>query len=257
MDPLSSDHLPLTMTITMVFSADTGCPTPVIKCNFELADWGRFRSVLWSAVIDVDQADLEDVNSQIVSSILEAVRVAIPTTSRGAARPLSNPWWNKDCQEAVRLKRKMCKRYSKKITSETHEQLKSANKDCNKIIAQAKKTYWLAFSEFISANKSDLGFVWKRMKKKFDLHRGSQVSTTDQAKADAFVEAFSEASDPERLHTDMRQFRRERETNFSDPSPGEGLTVSSPSTCSELKRALGSIQVFFEDSAGLLPEMLG
>ncbi len=247
-DPLSSDHLPI--TTTMVFSADTGCPTPVIKYNYELADWGRFRSVLGSAVIDVGQADPEDVNSRIVSSILEAARVAIPTTSGGAARPRSNPWWTKDCEEAVRLKRKMYKIYSKNQTSETHEEMKLANKNCNKIIAQAKKDHWLAFSESISADKSDLGSVWKKIKKmkqqyaapNFDLHRGSQVFTTDQAKADAFVEAFAEASNSDSLPADIRQFRLEREVNFSDPSPCEGLTVNSPLTCSELKRALGSIK---------------
>ena len=59
----------------------------------------------------------------------------------------------------------------------------------------------------------------------FDLHRGNQVYTTDQAKA----------SNSENLPADMSHFRREREADDS-------LTVSPPLTCIELKRALASIK---------------
>ena len=51
----------------------------------------------------------------------------------------------------------------------------------------------------------------------FDLHRGNQVYATDQAKADAFAEAFAKSSNSENLPADMRQFRREREAVYSDP----------------------------------------
>ena len=64
----------------------------------------------------------------------------------------------------------------------------------------------------------------------FDQHRGIQVYTTDQAKADAFAEAFAEASNSENLPADMRQFRREREAVYSDPVADDSLTVNSPLT---------------------------
>ena len=40
----------------------------------------------------------------------------------------------------------------------------------------------------------------------------------------------------------MRQFRREREAVYSDPVADGSLTVSSPLTCTELKRSLASIK---------------
>ena len=60
----------------------------------------------------------------------------------------------------------------------------------------------------------------------FDQHRGIQVYTTDQAKA----EAFAEASNSENFPADMRQFRREREAVYSDPVADDSLTVNSPLT---------------------------
>ena len=93
------------------------------------------------------------MNRRIVSSILEAAREAIPVTGGGLSRSNSNPWWNKECEEAVRLKRLMYKHYSKDQNAETHERMKAANRDCNKIIAQAKKDHWIAFADSISAGR--------------------------------------------------------------------------------------------------------
>ena len=247
-DTLSSDHLPI--TISMTHAADIGSSAPVTRFRYESADWDLFRAELRSVDIDVDQPDLENVNSRIVSSLLEAARVAIPTTSGGTARPGSNPWWNEDCEEAVRTKRKLYKIYWRNQTAETHAEMKLANRNCNKVTARAKRDYWLAFSDSVSAGKTDLGSVWKKIKKmkqqyvapNFDLHKDNRVYTTDQAKADAFAEAFAEASNTENLPADRRQSRREREAVYSDPAADDSLPVNSPLTCTELKRALASIK---------------
>ena len=164
--------------------------------------------------------------------------------------------------------------------------MKAANRDCNKIIAQAKKDHWIAFADSISAGKVDLGSVWKkirRMKQQcvvpdFDLQHGSTKYTTAQSKADALAKAFAEASDTDSLPADRQQFRREMEATFTHPVPDDSLAVNTPLTCTELRRALASIKkvkvstgvdtvsyrmlkeaprVVSEDTAGFLPKMLG
>ena len=101
-DSLSSDHLPI--VINMYCTAEVGCPAPVSKYNYDKANWDQFRSMLGSKDIDIGQADIEELNSQIISSILAAARVAIPTSNCGTPRPNSNPWWNEDSEEAVKEK---------------------------------------------------------------------------------------------------------------------------------------------------------
>ena len=135
----------LSITISMTHAADMGSSAPTTRFKYKSADWGRFQAELGSVDIDVDQPDLENVNSLIVSLLLEAARVAIPTTSGGTTRPGSNPWWNKDCEEAVRTKLKLYKIYCRNQTAETHKEMKVANRNCNKVTAQAKRDYWLAF----------------------------------------------------------------------------------------------------------------
>ena len=167
-----------------------------------------------------------------------------------ASRSNSNPWWNKECEEAVRLKRVMYRHYSKDQNAETHERMKAANRDYNKIIAQAKKDHWIAFADSISAGKADLGSVWKkirRMKQQCvvpdsDLQHGSTKYTTAQSKADALAKAFPEASDTDSLPADRQQFRREMEATFTHPVPDDSLAVNTPLTCTELRRALASIK---------------
>ncbi|MCB4782005.1 MAG: hypothetical protein LGB70_04070, partial [Sulfurovum sp.] len=117
--------------------------------------------------------------------------------------------------------------------------MKAANRDCNKIIAQAKKDHWIAFADSISAGKADLGSVWKkirRMKQQCvvpdcDLQHGSTKYTTAQSKADALAKAFAEASDTDSLPADRQQFRREMEATFTYPVPDDSLAVNTPLTC--------------------------
>ena len=282
-DSLSSDHLPI--TVSFVFSAEKETPATTSKYNYDLAIWDLFRSLQGTAEINVGDADLDEVNRRIVSSILEAAREVMPVTGGELSRSNSNPWWNKECEEAVRIKRVMYRHYSKDQNAETHERMKAANRDCNKIIAQAKKDHWIAFADSISAGKADLGSVWKkirRMKQQCvvpdsDLQHGSTKYTTVQSKADALAKAFAEASDTDSLPADRQQFRREMEATFTHPVPDNSLAVNTPLTCTELRRALACVKkvslhrcghrlvsdaergprVVSEDPAGFLPKMLG
>ena len=60
----------------------------------------------------------------------------------------------------------------------------------------------MSFADSVMTNKQDLGAVWKKIKKmigqvvvsEYDLRQGNSVYSTDQAKADAFEEAFATAT---------------------------------------------------------------
>ena len=162
-DSLSSDHLPI--VINMYCAAEIGCPAPVSKYNYDEANWDQFRSMLGSKDIDIGQADIEEVNSQIISSILAAARIAIPTSSSGTPRPNSKPWWDKDCEEAVKEKRMRYRFYCRNQNAETPEEMKAANRNCNRTLAQAEKDDWMSFADSESTNKRDLGAMWKKIKK--------------------------------------------------------------------------------------------
>ena len=101
----------------------------------------------------------------------------------------------------------------------------------------------MSFADSVSTDKQDLGAVWRKIKKmkgqvvapEYDLRQGDSIYSTDQAKADAFAEAFAEVSDCDSLPADMRQRHREMEADYSDPELDDSLTVNSPLTLAELK----------------------
>ena len=86
---MSFDHLPI--TINFVFSEEKETPATTSKYNYDLANWDLLRSLLGTAEINIGDADLDEVNRRIVSSILETAREAIPMTGGGTknARRLS------------------------------------------------------------------------------------------------------------------------------------------------------------------------
>ena len=103
--------------------------------------------------------------------------------------------------------------YCRNQNAETHEEMKAANRNCNRTLAQAKKDHWMSFADSVSTDKRDLCAVWRKIKKmkgqvpEYDLRQGDSVYSTDQAKADA----FAEASDCDSLPADMLQRLREME----------------------------------------------
>ena len=247
----------------MYCTAEVGCPAPVSKYNYDKANWDLFQSMLGSKDIDKGQDDIKEVNSQIIS-ILAAARVAIPTSSSGTPHPNSNPWWNKDCEEAVKEKRMRYRFYCRNQNAQTHKEMKAAKQNCNRSLAQAKKDPWMTFTDSVSTDKQDLGAVWRKIKKmkeqvvapEYKLRQGNSIYSTDQIKADAFAEAFTEASDCNSLPADMCQHCREIEADYYDPEPDDSLTVTSPLTLTELKRALSAIKKVKVSTYHMLKEVL-
>ena len=166
-------------------------------------------------------------------------------TGGGLSRSNSNPWWNKECEEAVRVKRVMYKLLQRPECWDSRKN-EAANRNCNKIIAQAKKDH----SDCVSAGKSDLGSVWKKIRRMKQqcvapdshLQHGSTKYTTAQAKSDAVAEAFAEASDTDSLPANMQHFRRVMAATFAHPVSDDSLAVNTPLTCTELRRALALIK---------------
>ena len=106
--------------------------------------------------------------------------------------------------------------------------MKAANQNCNRVLAQAKKDHWMTFADSVSTDKQVAAPEYK-------LRQGNSVYSTDQVKADAFAEAFAEASDCDSLPADMCQHCREMEADYYDPEPDDSLTVNSPLTLTKLK----------------------
>ncbi|KAL8607375.1 hypothetical protein ACOMHN_024400 [Nucella lapillus] len=138
-DPLSSDHLPVTITLQIGPVRD---PTVhPLKFNYDKGDWDVFRNKLSQLEIEnAHHLSVEDLYSSLSTNIKCAVQHAVPEFRPGAAGTRNNPWWNSDCEWAVKEKRRACRAYKRNATATSHAQMVLKKEMSNHKVAQAKKT---------------------------------------------------------------------------------------------------------------------
>ena len=90
-DPMGSDHLPITITLSIAPTKAEGPSKP--RYIYERADWEGFQSYLESVLLThTPSPDPEEEVNCLTSYILEAADHSIPKTGkRSRHRPV--PWW--------------------------------------------------------------------------------------------------------------------------------------------------------------------
>ena len=162
-DPLSSDHLPITINITGTVMREQNAPHENFNCD--KADWLSFRAELGALPVgDHGSLSIDALNSLLLENILIAARASIPTTKTGSTRTRNNPWWSDACGEAVKKKRYYYKKYRWNCTPLAHEEMTKAKIQCQQIIAQAKLAHRNNFVGDLD-DRVDLGNVYKEIKK--------------------------------------------------------------------------------------------
>ena len=249
-DPLASDHLPITISFHPGAVREPPAHTPQFR--YDKADWPRFRSVLdLHQISNANDLSIEDLNKIISKNILSAAEQAIPISRPGGTRTRNNPWWTPECDAAVREKRKACRLYRRYSTPATHADMIKKKSTSNRLIAQAKKQYWLNYTETLNG-QTKLGEIYKKIKKIKQqyvqpdpvMSSGDRHLITNAEKAEAFATTFAAASSIETLPEKTRLLRETRETEgpLVDPPSDNTSPINSDISKAELQRALSKIK---------------
>ena len=243
-DPLSSDHLPITIELNKPPIRDT---ITKIKYNYEEADWYKFRTYLNNKEIDnIDNTEL--LNEKITNNILEAANYAIPQSKITASRR-GNPWWTMTCDKAVKSKKKAYRTYRRHVCPENHKEMLTAKHNCKEIISQAKRAYWESHL-YATDHKSNLTTLFKEVKQIKGQYVGCDPKLTDELgeyitaeeKANRLAQVFKNTSSFIGLPEDMQEKRRKEERiPLTDPPVDDELKINSHITMDELNKALANI----------------
>ena len=145
---LGSDHL----SIIIKFNENIKDDEPeyedkIPKLKYKHVDWEAYQVFLLSS--DINSIINEDINmycSNFTKIILLASEQSIPRIKHKKMREQSgNPWWNQVCKQAVSKKKEKFKKWLKNRTEENFVSMKSAKIQCNRVIAEAKRSYWTEF----------------------------------------------------------------------------------------------------------------
>lgn len=246
-DPLSSDHLPVSISIDC--EVDREINTPEDKYNYGTADWEAFREELRASPIATEGLSSEQLNDRITTNILAAADKTIPKC-KPPNRKNYHPWWTKQCQESIKHKRKTYKIYKSNCNEENFKTMKQAQINSKKIIAEAKREYW---REFVYERRvdEDLNEVWKKAKKLKHQYSPPDPVLEEEgikyasriSKAEKLAEVFAAASSVEGLPPDMKNMRLAEERHIlEDPVPDNSLPINQALGRHELDRALGNIK---------------
>ncbi|XP_076046164.1 uncharacterized protein LOC143028238 [Oratosquilla oratoria] len=221
---MSSDHLPIKITVHL--TPIVHLPPPQGKFELERADWTAYQTFLVDTNFCPDlTSSVEELNTLLTQTVLEAARHAIPVTSAGRGRR-GHPWWNDDCKIAVERKKRAYQRYMTDDSEEAYIAMKETKAQCKKAIARAKLAYWSNSKD----DHQDLTAAWKRfkeLKSRYNPPDGDlttpdgRVLCTPEERAEGFLHQFASASSTASLPKAQRRFREGQDAQ-ADLSPPTG-----------------------------------
>ena len=249
-DTLGSDHLPIRVTLNEKLCVDEMTKDKIPKFNYKKANWSKFKELLNSYnTNEVYDDDVDKFYSNFSGTLLSAADKSIPKYfSVRSDKHSGNVWWNSACQAAVDNKKQKAKNYIKTRKPDAHEEMKKANIESNKIIAQAKQDHWASFCKTEVSSHNDVPKVWQKlheMKKgiklpQYPIKFGNNKFPSNAEKAEAFVNMFSDTMRTSSLPSDRQQYRasEERQETYKDPVPQNDHCINSSITTEEVRDAI-------------------
>src|SRR6218665_3351484 len=134
---LGSDHYSILISIDEPPVRDE---VDVTKYSFRKADWGRFKSHCKSLSLEsVSNENLEQYCSNLISSI-HAADSSIPKT-RGSLRTKPVPYWNRECDEAVKNRKAAEKEMLRTKELDDQAKYREMKDKAQRVIKQAQQDY--------------------------------------------------------------------------------------------------------------------
>lgn len=248
-DTLGSDHFPIQVRLNDV-SPSCSMETE-LKYNYKKANWEAFRRCLDNADYHVEASVTVDEQYEALRRvILAAANKAIPRKRQKPTKFPPNPWWNSQCEEAVRRKRRAFTRYKRTPTEGNYNELKVARIQCKKAIAEAKRDHWAKFISNKVTDYKDTKTLWQKVKNVRGKYRPAQRplsvngvrTTSDYEKAEALAQIFAEASRSDTLSPEQQAFRRQEDLTHQEPIPDHQAPMNADLTMMELTKCINGIK---------------
>ena len=132
---------------------------PPQRWKLSSADWDLFRRKAADMDICFHDTDINRTNDLFISDLMVACEVAIPKTRPMQKNKKSLPWWNEECTEAVKKKRKLSYKYRKYKTPLLFELYRQAREDSKFTLKRVKQKAWENFISLLNY-KTHSKLVW-------------------------------------------------------------------------------------------------
>lgn len=163
-----SDHFPIILSIRQKFScSDAPSNPPLLKYHLndsklQWEEYGSLTGLYASKLPSINSLNLKFCVDGLIDTILQCANMSFPLKKGRSIKIPSPPWWDKECSEAVNLRKAAESAFCHSMTRENFSNL-------NKIIAKTKRLFhkkkrdsWKAFCCSIGPN-TPLSLIWKKI----------------------------------------------------------------------------------------------
>ena len=221
-DLYNSDHFPLFIEI---INNDTNSHSGQTRWKFKKADWPVYKLEIIRNLPLLRNPDVfkdEDIN-QIVEDfttlITEAASTSIPKTSNNSKKG-GLPWWNEECQKAIKDKKHAFNVYKKHKTFSNLLEFKRTRAIARKVLKQAKRSSWTDYVTSLTKN-TPCEVMWNKLKKingrnvnpQITSMKNSDNSIITDAKeiANLFANVFAKNSSDVNFEPSFLEFKKRTE----------------------------------------------
>lgn len=163
-----SDHFPILLSIREKFSSsDTPSNPPLLR--YRLSDsklqWEEYDSLtgLYAAELpSINSLNLSSCVDGLIDTILLCANMSFPLKKCRSNKMPSPPWWDKDCSEAVKLRKAAESTFCHSMTRENFSNLNYVIAKTKRLFNKKKRDSWKAFCCSIGPN-TPLSLIWKKI----------------------------------------------------------------------------------------------
>lgn len=197
LDPynLGSDHFPTIGTFGLRLPAELDRIGG--RFNFLKADWEKFETLCDDLLPGLQDNSIDEWNNGLSGIISTAAASAIPKKGIGLQKKMV-PWWNKECDEAIRKRNKAFRVLRRFPTPDNLIQYKYCRALVRKVIKSAKKSSWREYCSSLSG-ETPISQLWSTVRKMNGVGRKAnlpvlvheaKIAATSVEKANLLVETF-------------------------------------------------------------------
>lgn len=241
-----SDHFPIEISIN---SGSPKIPFQTKRWRLNNANWEAYRVIIDKQVSSMtfsDNADIyvEQFSKIIIEAAEESVGYATITKHSKCV-----PWWNADCEKAVKENKRALNKYRKHRTEENFLLFKHLKARARRILKQSKKESWQTYVSTLTKETTSTE-LWNKIKAmkghRVDSHVSAikdinnHIVTNSEEIADLLATTFAEKSSDRNFEPDFLEYKnnftaQDIVTNQLDNSP-----INLPISKQELLYSLSS-----------------
>ena len=237
-----SDHYP----IRIKTNTNEGPVNYSGRLKTEKADWKTFTCLTEHFQPPDQSLDLDNIVKHLNDFIIETAEKCMPI-STGDSNKIPVPWWNQECKDAKRERRRTERALKRNESIENKIAYKRTKAVCRKTYKTAQKGSWKKYISDININTPSQK-IWKRIMKmtgKFKaspppllINSDGTLSQDPEITANLFANAFASVSGVENYPSAFRNFKERQEMAGVNFETHNHLVYNEPFSIHEFYAAL-------------------